>query len=317
MKFSKLKLLLGASLIVLGGCSAKSEVKTDNIKIGVLQYAEHNALTSAREGFEEELAKEGFTSDKVTFNVQNAMGDQSNLQTIAEQLSRKNDLNFAIATPAAQAMINIDEKTPTVFTAVTDPKAASLLVNPEKPEGNITGTVDLTPVDKQIEKLLKIVPNAKKVGIFYNSSEVNSESQAKVAKEELEKKGVQVVEKTVTTTNDVQQVITSLANEVDAIYFPTDTTVASTTATIGEVLKEKKVPALGGDKAVLEAMLVTYGVDYKEIGRQAGRQAAEILKGKNISELPVEQPQKLAVDINENMAAALGLNKEELLKILA
>jgi len=293
MKFKKLKVLLGISLLVLGGCSNKGEVKTDNIKIGVLQYAEHNALTSAREGFVEALAEEGYTSDKVTFNVQNAMGDQSNLQTIAEQLARKNDLNFVIATPAAQAMVNVDDRTPT-----------------------ISGTVDLTPVDKQIEKLLKIVPKAKKVGIFYNSSEVNSEAQAKIAKETLKKSGVEVVEKTVTTTNDVQQVITSLASEVDAIYFPTDTTVASTISTIGTVLKEKKVPALGGDKAVLEGMLVTYGVDYKEIGRQAGRQAAQILKGKKISELPVEQPKKLAVDINDDMVRALGLNKEELLKVL-
>ena len=307
MKFKKLKVLLGISLLVLGGCSNKGEVKTDNIKIGVLQYAEHNALTSAREGFVEALAEEGYTSDKVTFNVQNAMGDQSNLQTIAEQLARKNDLNFVIATPAAQAMVNVDDRTPTIFTAVTDPVAASLLVKTDAPEGNVTGTVDLTPVDKQIEKLLKIVPKAKKVGIFYNSSE---------AKETLKKSGVEVVEKTVTTTNDVQQVITSLASEVDAIYFPTDTTVASTISTIGTVLKEKKVPALGGDKAVLEGMLVTYGVDYKEIGRQAGRQAAQILKGKKISELPVEQPKKLAVDINDDMVRALGLNKEELLKVL-
>lgn len=314
MKFSKLALTLGASLLVLAGCS--NGAKSDNVKIGVLQYAEHNALTSAREGFIEALAEEGYTADKVTFDVQNSMGDQSNLQTIAEKLANKNDLNFAIATPAAQAMVNADQSTPTVFTAVTDPVAASLLQNPNAPEGNATGTVDLTPVDRQINKLLKIVPDAKKVGIFYNSSEVNSESQAKAAKQALESKGIEVVEKTVTTTNDVQQVITSLANDVDAIYFPTDTTVASTISTIGEVLKDKKVPALGGDKAVLEGMLVTYGVDYKEIGKQAGHQAAEILKGKKVEEVPVEQPQKLAVDINEDMANALGLNVDDLKKVL-
>lgn len=245
------------------------------------------------------------------------MGDQSNLQTVAEQLAKKNDLNFVIATPAAQAMVNVDDKTPTIFTAVTDPVAASLLNNKEEPEKNVTGTTDLTPVDKQVEKLLKIVPKAKKIGIFYNSSEVNSEAQANIAKETLKKSGVEVIEKTVTTTNDVQQTLTSLASDVDAIYFPTDTTVASTISTIGSILKEKKVPALGGDKALLEGMLVAYGVDYKEIGRQAGHQAAQILKGKKISELPVEQPKKLSIDINDDMARALGLNKEELVKVLA
>lgn len=317
MKFTKMKVLLGISLLLLGGCSSKGEVKTDNIKIGVLQYAEHNSLTSAREGFIEALEEEGYSSDKVTFDIKNAMGDQSNLQTVAEQLAKKNDLNFVIATPAAQAMVNVDDKTPTIFTAVTDPVAASLLNNKEEPEKNVTGTIDLTPVDKQVEKLLKIVPKAKKIGIFYNSSEVNSEAQAKIAKETLKKSGVEVIEKTVTTTNDVQQTLTSLASDVEAIYFPTDTTVASTISTIGSILKEKKVPALGGDKALLEGMLVAYGVDYKEIGRQAGHQAAQILKGKKISTLPVEQPKKLLIDINDDMAGALGLNKEELVEALA
>ncbi|MGX7112293.1 ABC transporter substrate-binding protein [Gemella cuniculi] len=316
MRFSKLKLIFTISLLVLSGCSAKSTQKEGEIKIGVLQYAEHAALASAHEGFIEALDEEGYSQDKVTFDIQNAMGDQSNLQTIAEKLSNKNDLNFVVATPAAQAMINIDKKTPTIFTAVTDPVAASLLTNLEKPEGNITGTIDLTPVDKQIQKLLKIVPNGKKVGVFYNSSEVNSETQAKEAKIELEKVGITVVEKTVTSTNEVQQVITSLANEVDAIYFPTDTTVASTISTIGEVLENKKIPALGGDKAVLGGMLVTYGVDYKEIGRQAGKQAVQILKGKKVFEVPVEKPKKLAVDINEEMARELSLNVDDLKKIL-
>ena len=268
MKFKKLKILLGISLLALGGCSNKGGVKTDNIKIGVLQYAEHNALTSAREGFVEALAEEGYTSDKVTFNVQNAMGDQSNLQTIAEQLARKNDLNFVIATPAAQAMVNVDDRTPTIFTAVTDPVAASLLVKTDAPEGNVTGTVDLTPVDKQIEKLLKIVPKAKKVGIFYNSSEVNSEAQAKIAKETLKKSGIEVVEKTVTTTNDVQQVITSLASEVDAIYFPTDTTVASTISTIGA-----NAPYIGLLGTVIGILLTFY-----ELGHAGGEiDAASIM----------------------------------------
>ncbi|MBS4750302.1 ABC transporter substrate-binding protein [Carnobacteriaceae bacterium zg-ZUI78] len=311
--------LMGLSLLLVG-CSQQSPTsvkETEHVKIGILQFAEHDALTSAREGFLESLREAGYKEgDNLTVTLQNAMGDQSQLQSMSEKIAGKQNIHFAIATPAAQGLVNVDAKTPTVFTAVTDPVSAGLVSDVEKPDGNATGTTDLTPVDKQVEKLLSVVPNAKKVGIFYNSSEVNSESQASAAKQFLASKGIEAVEMTVTNTNDVQQVLTSLASHVDAIYFPTDTTVASTISTIKDVLMEKKIPALGGDEAVLKGMLVTYGVDYKEIGKQAGKQAVEILKGKKVSEVPIQQPQNPSIKINKEMAASLGLDIVQLEKAL-
>lgn len=211
---------------------------------------------------------------------------------MVDQLAGKNDLNFAIATPAAQALLNADQETPEVFTAVTDPVAANLVDSLSKPGGNMTGTIDATNVSDQINLLTKVAPKAKTVGIFYNSSEVNSEAQAKQAKEALEKKGIKVVEKTVTSTNDVQQVMTSLAKQVDAVYLPTDNTVASTATTIGDILKDAKIPSIGSDEAYLNAVLFTSGVNYHAIGKQAGKQAVSILKGKNPAEVKVGKPKK-------------------------
>lgn len=124
----------------------------------------------------------------------------------------------------------------------------------------------------------------------------------------MEKAGVKVLVKTVTTTNDVQQVMTSLAGQVDAIYLPTDNTVASTASTIGEVLKAKKVPAIGSDEAYLEGVLFTYGVDYHGIGVQAGQMAAKLLKGEKASKVPVQKPKTAAIAVNEDMAMALGFD---------
>ncbi|MBG9367462.1 ABC transporter substrate-binding protein [Streptococcus sp. NLN64] len=298
------------SAVTLAACSTSGENAGDT-KVGIIQYAEHDALTATREGFMEALEKAGYKEgDNVTVDLQNSQGDQANLQTMVEQLAGKNDVNFAIATPAAQSLLSVDNETPSVFTAVTDPVSAGLIDSLEKPGGSMTGSTDASDVKGQMEMLLKVVPEVKTVGIFYNSSEVNSEVQAKEAEKILKDKGIKVVTKTVTTTNDVQQAVTSLAGQVEAIYFPLDNTVASTASTIGDVLKEAKVPAMGSDNAVIEAALFTYGVDYHAIGVQAGELAVDILKGKKPADLAVKTPEKASVAVNEEMAQALGIDPE-------
>lgn len=313
MKFKQFALASFAALSIFGlaACGSSTSADKDSVSVGIIQYAEHDALSSARKGFLEALEDAGYTEGKnLTVTYQNAQGDQANLQTMVDKLAGKNDLNFAIATPAAQALLNVDSETPAVFTAVTDPVSAGLVDSLEKPGGNMTGSIDATNVEGQIEMLLKVVPNAKTVGIFYNSSEVNSEVQAEQAQKALEAAGLSVVVKTVTTTNDVQQVMTSLAGQVDAIYLPTDNTVASTASTIGEILKKAKVPAIGSDEAYLEGVLFTYGVDFHGIGVQAGELAAKILKGEKPATLAVQTPQTAAIAVNEEMAKAIGIDPE-------
>lgn len=298
------------SAVTLAACSASSG-QNGETKVGIIQYAEHEALTSTRQGFMEALEKAGYKEgENLRVDLQNAQGDQANLQTMVEQLAGKNDVNFAIATPAAQSLLSVDAETPSVFTAVTDPVAAGLVDSLEQPGGSMTGSTDSADVKGQLDMLLKVVPDAKTVGIFYNSSEVNSESQAKEAEKILKGKGIKVVIKTVTTTNDVQQAVTSLAGQVDAIYFPIDTTVASTAGTIGDVLKEAKVPAMGGDNAVIDAALFTYGVDYHAIGVQAGELAVDILKGEKPADLAVKAPEKASIAVNEEMAKVLAIDPE-------
>lgn len=294
-------------LVACGNDSGSTTDGDDTVKVGILQYMEHNSLTAAKDGFVDELENAGI---KVKFELMNAQGDQSNLQSMSEQLSGNNDLMLAIATPAAQSLATVESEKPILFTAVTDAVDAGLVNTNEEPGTNLTGTSDMVPIDEQIALLLSIIPDATSIGIVYNSSEPNSEIQANLAIEALEAAGVNANVATVTTTNDVQQVVTSIASEVDGLYIPTDNTLASTMATVGEIAKEYQLPVVAGDASQVEnGGLATYGISYEELGRQTARMALEIIQNDASPQtLAVETSDNLELTINEKMAEALGID---------
>lgn len=294
-------------LVACGNDSGSTTDGDDTVKVGILQYMEHNSLTAAKDGFVDELENVGI---KVEFELMNAQGDQSNLQSMSEQLSGNNDLMLAIATPAAQSLATVESEKPILFTAVTDAVDAGLVNTNEEPGTNLTGTSDMVPIDEQIALLLSIIPDATSIGIVYNSSEPNSEIQANLAIEALEAAGVNANVATVTTTNDVQQVVTSIASEVDGLYIPTDNTLASTMATVGEIAKEYQLPVVAGDASQVEnGGLATYGISYEELGRQTARMALEIIQNDASPQtLAVETSDNLELTINEKMAEALGID---------
>lgn len=307
------------SLLAVGlaACSGNEEgVDSEQVSIGILQYMEHNSLNAAREGFMSELEDSGYTDgDNVVYDEMNAQGDQSNLQSMSEQLSDNNDLMLSIATPAAQAIAITEQEKPLLFTAVTDPVDAGLVASLEEPGGNVTGTSDMVPIEEQINLLLSIVPDASTVGIIYNSSEPNSEIQSNLAIEELESNNVEAQVSTVTTTNDVQQVFTSLVQNVDAVYIPTDNTLASTAATVGEIAREYQMPVItGSTEQIEEGGLATYGINYESLGRQTAQMALEIIENDASPEtLAVELSDQLELVVNEEMAEILGIDPDNII----
>ncbi|HEL2263813.1 TPA: ABC transporter substrate-binding protein [Streptococcus suis] len=302
-------------LLTLVACSSSSEqASSDVVKVGVLQYMEHESLTAAREGFVAELEENGYKEgEKLVLDYQNAQGDQANLQTISEQLIDGNDIVLAVATPSAQSLAIVSTETPIVFTAVTDPLSADLVESIEKPGGLLTGTSDQAPIDQQVELLGQAVPDAKTVGILYTTSERNSEVQVEQAKELLEKAGYKVVVKGITSSNEVQDATTSLMKDVDALFIPTDNTVASTMTMIGELSVEHKVPVIGGSTDMVdEGGLLTYGTNYEALGRQTAKMAIKIIEGANVSETAVEYPETVSLHVNEEMAQKLGIDTSKL-----
>lgn len=307
--------LLTASLLALAACGESSNTSEENDgtkTVGVLQLVEHGSLNAAYEGFKEGLAEAGYTEgENLTIEYQNAQNSQDNLKSMSERLVNASpDLLLGIATPAAVSLANETTDTPIVVTAVTDLVGAKLADSNEEPGRNITGTSDMVPIEQQINLLLSIVPDAKTIGIMYNAGEANSKIQADLAEEALKAAGVDVNVLTANTTNDVQQVTTSLAKDVDGIYVPTDNTFASAAAIVGEVAKETKTPIVAGSvEQVDDGALATYGIDYKSLGIQTGKLAAKILDGDaEPATTPVETADNLELVVNEEMAAALGID---------
>ena len=282
LKFISVFTVLSMMVLSVVGCGKSGEKSSDKeYKIGVIQYVQHEALDASHKGFVDALDDKGI---KYTLDDQNAAGEASSCQTIAETLvNNNNDLIFAIATPAAQAVAGVTEDIPIVVTAVTDPEDAGLVNSNDKPGTNVTGTSDLTPVKEQIELLKDIMPEAKKVGILYCSAEANSVLQVKMAKEACDDNGLESEEFTISSTNEIQTVVESMVGKVDVIYTPTDNMVAAGMTTISQIATENKIAIIGAEKSQVEnGAFATYGIDYYELGYQAGLKAVEILKdGKN------------------------------------
>lgn len=307
--------LLAMSLLALAACSnGDSSSNTDeNVKkVGVLQIVQHDSLDAAFEGFKEGLAEGGYVEgENLEIDYQNAQNNQDNLKSMSEKLVRdQSDLLLGIATPSAQSLANETSEIPIVVTAVTDLVEAKLVESNENPGRNVTGTTDMVPIEKQVALLLSVIDNPQTIGIMYNAGEVNSKIQADLAQAALEAAGVEVKVLTANTTNDVQQVTTSLAKDVDGIYIPTDNTFANAAAVVGEVAKETKTPVVAGSIEQVETGgLTTFGIDYTSLGKQTGLMAAKILDGEATpSEMSVETAQDLSLVVNEEMAEALGID---------
>lgn len=304
-----------AATLALAGCSAPattpagsttgaSSAAGKTYKIGITQIVAHSSLDAAREGFKKALAEGGISA---TYDEQNAQGEQATATSIANKFNTGYDLVLAIATPTAQASAQVITKTPILFTAVTDPVAAQLVKAMDAPGANVTGTTDMNPVAEQIKLVKQVRPTAKTVGVIYSSGEVNSEVQVKAARTAAAAEGLQLVEKTVTTTGEVAQAASSLAT--DAVYVPTDNNVVAGLSSVLQVAEQKKIPVIAGEgDSVKNGALITYGIDYSKLGYQTGQMAVKILKdGQSPATMPVESQKDLQLVVNSKAAARMGV----------
>lgn len=331
MRMSKKLVAALLSVMVVGtslsGCGTKTptdtaattgETASDKMfKVGVCQLVEHPALDAAYKGFVEGLKEAGYEEGKnLKIDHQNAQGDQSSCNTIASKLvNDKDDLILAIATPAAQAVANATKDIPVLVTAVTDPAVSGLVAANDAPGGNITGTSDLTPVKEQMDLLIKLVPDVKKIAMLYCSAEVNSKIQVDMAIEAAKALGIETVDASVSNSNEIQQVVQSLVGKVDAIYAPTDNMIAAGMKTVTLVTDPNNIPIICGESGMVDSGgLATYGIDYFNLGKKTGAQAAKILSGvSKPADMPIEylNSEDLSVAINGVAAEKLGITIPE------
>lgn len=310
MKKTVIFVLMLTVILVMAGCTGQTA--SGSKSIGIIQYVEHVALDSAREGFIDALSDNGYVDgENITIDVQNAQADQSNLSTISDRfVSNKVDLVLAIATPAAQSIAGKTQEIPILGTAITDYVAARLVESNEVPGGNISGTTDMNPIKEQIDLLVKLVPDARTVGVIYTSSEDNSIVQAAIAKEAIEALGLTYIEVTVTNSNDVQQATQSIVEKCDAIYLPTDNVLASSMPIINGVTMESKTPVICGESGmVANGGFATLGINYYDLGYKTGLMAIKILKGEaQPATMPIESAEEFDFAINGAVARELGID---------
>ncbi len=285
--------------------------------IGISQFAEHGSLDNCREGFLKGLAEEGLVEgENLKVIYDNAQTDTGTASTIAEGfVSQKVDLVCAIATPCAMSAYNACMETdiPVVYTAVSDPAQAGLADNEGNSVGNITGSSDVLPVEAQLGMIRKLMPEAKKIGIIYTTSEANSISTIATYKELAGEYGFEIVDSGITAPSEVEMAAADLVGKVDCITNLTDNTVVDALQTVLAIANEKKIPVFGSEiEQVKSGCVASMGIEYVELGRQTGAMAAKILKGEaTASKMPFISATKAELYVNTAAAGQIGMELDK------
>lgn len=287
-------------------------------KISVSQFVEHPALDAVLKGFQDYMKENGV---KAEYAVHNAQANMATAGQIGTQIvGEKPDMILAIATPSAQACAQAlrkaphMQKTPFLFTAITDPVTAGLVKDPKHPGGNITGVSDKMPMDEHLGMVKSFLPGIKKIGVMYNSGEANSRVIVDEMKEMGKEMGFEVVEATASKTSEVYQAAKSLVGKAEAVFVPTDNTVVSGLESAVKVCTQNKLPLFCGDVSSVErGAVAAMGFDYYKHGRQTGAMAKRIFEGANPADTPVETQKELMLHINLKSAEAMGIAVPEAL----
>ncbi len=307
MKFSKSAgLLAGVAAVVAALAQAPAFAQS----VAVMSIVEHPALDAIKDGVKEILDQDGYTKKKdFTWQFQTAQGNNA----IAAQIARKYvgdnpDVIVAIATPTAQAVVAATKSIPIVYSGVTDPVAAQLVPSMDASGTNVTGVSDSLALEKQIDLIKKVVPDAKRVGMVYNPGEANSAVVVKQLRELLPKADMSLVEATAARTVDVGAAARSLVGKVDVIYTNTDNNVVSAYESLVKVGNDAKIPLIASDTdSVKRGAIAALGVNYHDLGLQTGKMVVRILKGEKPGDIASETSDKLELFVNLGAAKKQGV----------
>ncbi|WP_281725059.1 ABC transporter substrate-binding protein [Lachnoclostridium phocaeense] len=322
MKLKKVTAILLTAVMTaaLAACGSSSGSSGDDAggsgtyTIGICQQMEHAALDAATEGFQD-ACRELFGEDNVEFDVQNAQGEQTMCSTIVNNfVSSDVDLILANATLPLQTAAQATSDIPILGTSVTDYGSALGIDDWTGATGvNISGTSDLAPIEEQEDMLLELVPEAQTVGILYCSAESNSKYQEELFEAELEADGISYKEYTAADSNEIQSVTQNAVEECDAIYIPTDNTMASNTQIINNICLPAKVPVIAGEEGICSGCgVATLSISYYDLGYQTGEMAYKILaEGEDIASMEVETAAQVTKKYNPAICEELGITIPE------
>ncbi len=293
--------------------TAAEQADGEVLSIGIIQMIENGAFNDMREGFIAELRDKGYTEDKLTVDYKCAQGDATNLQTIAQSMADGGyDLICTIATPATQAMVNLEVETPVVFIAVSAPVAAGVISAMDHPDKNATGTSNAIPVSDIFALSDQLTPGCETYGFLYCTSEVNSVNTVESAKAYCDENGIAYKEATVTNSSEVQQAAQSLVGSVDAIFIPNDSVVQASMTLVTEVARDAKIPVYGSSATMVDSgAFATVAISDTGIGAMSADMAIQILEGTAVEDVPAIVVPASATVINSQTLEALGITLPE------
>ena len=298
-------------LLAMTACGAADDGK---YVVGICQLTKHDALDAATQGFMDALIAE-LGEENVTFDLQVAAGDSGTCAPIVNAfVSEQVDLILANATPALQSATAATADIPILGTSVTEYGVALGIENfGGTVGGNISGTSDLAPLDRQAAMVKEWFPDAKTVGLLYCSAEPNSQYQVDTVQGYLEAMGLTCTQYPFADGNDMAAVTQTAADNSDVIYVPTDNTVAAGKGIVDGICRPAGVPVITGDAGTCSGCgVATLSINYYDLGVATGKMAAKILRGEvKISEMPIEYAAEFTAMYNTEICADLGLTPPE------
>jgi len=315
VQHSFLRSLLGLLALSLTGTAPAYAADKS---VSVTAIVEHKALDAVRDGVKDELKSAGFEAGKnLKFEYQSAQGNTGTAAQIARKyVGERPDVIVAIATPSAQAVVAATKDIPVVYSAVTDPVAAKLVKTWDASGSNVTGVSDMSPLEKHLELIKRVVPGAKRVGVIYSPGEANSVSIVESLKKAMAASGMTLVEGAAARTVDVSSAAQSLVGKVDVFYAPTDNNVMSAFEGIVKVAQQAKIPVVAADTdAVARGAAAALGLNYYDIGRQTGKIVVRVLNGETAGRIASQTSTTFELHVNQGAALKQGVTlPDELVK---
>ncbi len=313
-----MKKLLLTVLVLLFALSAYNGFAGEKtLVIGIAQFAIHGSLDNCREGFIEGLKESGFIEgENLRFEYQNAQADMGLAAQIASNfVDNRVDMICAIATPmAVVAQKSADSRIPVIYTAVSAPIESGLATPDGLGEGEVTGTSDELPVEKQLETIRAMMPKARVIGILHTVGEVNSTVQLQQYKDLAGAFGFEIISEGISVGADIQLALPGLLKKSDCLTMLTDNTVVQYLDIVLDASDEAGIPVFGSEiEQVARGCVAAEGLDYVALGRRTGNMAARVLRGEKAGTIPFEIVRDNALYVSIESCERLGLVLPDLL----
>lgn len=296
---------------LLTSCSENNNSSNDTVKIGIIKIVEHSSLNTIEQAIIKQLGELGYVNgENANITAISAQNDPSNVPAIMENfVSDNTDIVIAITTPVANVALNYADQVPILFSAVSNPVEAGLTSSLERPDKNVTGTCDAVPVERIFNMARELTPNIKTIGFIYNSAEDSSVANIENAKKYCKENGLKYVETNVENSSSIKQAAESLVTKCDAVFSPTDNTVAEGMTVLSQICNDAKIPCyVGADSMVKYGGFASIGIKYEDLGIETAKMAKKILDGTKISDIPVLVfDNNLSTYLNKTTAKKIGI----------